>query len=262
MKGVPVHVWSESVFRKSGDCLGRTLKVDKKTIDKESLVFRRVKVMLGGDVQLPTKLSLWFEDLMTSVAVEEDDVSVVFEGVPGRGSYNMRGMLFASSGSVDEEDNDDVRLTDELSNLKSPSSVDEFNSFSKVGSIVNSSPRALFCLERSTPDDFSSYPSSPVVALGDRGAENRGELQIVPAIAPINSAGFNTPTTSSGHVARNSWRPECSSQYRKSSDILSPIIRLVLYSSDSDDFSSPMKEACADDCDTEPTPISAYEWDS
>ena len=58
MKGVPVHVWSESVFRKLGDCLGRTLKVDKKTIDKESLVFRRVKVMLGGDVQLPTKLSL------------------------------------------------------------------------------------------------------------------------------------------------------------------------------------------------------------
>ncbi|XXG89344.1 hypothetical protein AAC387_Pa12g1364 [Persea americana] len=184
--------------------------------------------------------------ILTKKSIEEDDVSVVFEGVPGRGSYNMRGMLFASSGSVDEEDNDDVRLTDELSNLKSPSSVDEFNSFSK----------------RSTPDDFSSYPSSPVVALGDRGAENRGELQIVPAIAPINSAGFNTPTTSSGHVARNSWRPECSSQYRKSSDILSPIIRLVLYSSDSDDFSSPMKEACADDCDAEPTPISAYERDS
>ncbi|KAJ8616575.1 hypothetical protein MRB53_035947 [Persea americana] len=191
----------ESVFRKLGDCLDRTLEVDKKTIDNESLVFGRVKVMLGGDVQLQTKLSLWFEDLMTSVVVEEDNVSVVFEGVPGCGSSNMKGTSFANSGSVDEEDDDDVRLTYEFSNFKSPSSEDEFNFIFQgrsnklglhldsgylgngldlgfeldhtltLGWIVNSSPRALFCLERSAPSDFSSYPSSLVAyVLQERGS--------------------------------------------------------------------------------------------
>ena len=191
--------------------------------------------MLGGDVQLPTKLSLWFEDLMTSVAAEEDDVSVFFEGVPGPRSYNMRESLIANSGSVDEENDDDVRPINEFSNFKSPSSEDEFNFIFQgrsnklglhldsgylgngldlgfeldhtltLGWIVNSSPRALFCLERSTPDDFSSYPSSPVEALGN-WEEDSKELQIVPSstTTPINSAGFNTPTTSSGHVVYSS----------------------------------------------------------
>lgn len=89
--------------------------------------------MLGGDVQLLTKLSLCFDDLMTFVVVEEDTVSDVLEGAPGRGSSsnNMRGSLIANIGSIDEDDDDDVRLTDEISNfpLQRMSSF----SFSRVG---------------------------------------------------------------------------------------------------------------------------------
>ncbi|KAJ8629232.1 hypothetical protein MRB53_022555 [Persea americana] len=172
---------------------------------------------------------------MTSVVVEEDDVSIVFEGVPGSGSNNMRESLIANSGSVDEENDDDVRPINEFSNFKSPSSEDEFNLILQgrsnelglhldigylgngldlgfeldhgltLGSIVNTGPRALFWLERSTPDDFNSYPSSPVEALGN-WEEDSKELQIVPSstTTPINSAGFNTPTTSSGHVVYSS----------------------------------------------------------
>lgn len=35
MKGVPLHVWREAMFRRLGACLGCTLEVDQKTFSRE-----------------------------------------------------------------------------------------------------------------------------------------------------------------------------------------------------------------------------------
>lgn len=37
MRGVPLHIWRKSVFRKIGDCLASTLEVDQATISQENL---------------------------------------------------------------------------------------------------------------------------------------------------------------------------------------------------------------------------------
>lgn len=46
MKGVALHIWRESVFKKLGDCLIKTIKVDQATVSQENLQLRRVKILL------------------------------------------------------------------------------------------------------------------------------------------------------------------------------------------------------------------------
>lgn len=65
MKGVPLHICRESVFRKLGDCLGHTVEVDQRTVDQEYLVYGRVKILIEGSISLSTNLPLWFDDLST-----------------------------------------------------------------------------------------------------------------------------------------------------------------------------------------------------
>lgn len=43
IRGVPLHILRESVFRKLGDCLGKTIEVDEDTISQANLQFGRVK---------------------------------------------------------------------------------------------------------------------------------------------------------------------------------------------------------------------------
>lgn len=95
--------------------MGNTLEVDRSTIDQDCLVFGRVKVLLGGSVKLPTRLTLCFGDLFTSVLVEEEFVQVDL------GDSNL-----ADDGSF-EEDDDDVMLTGKNSKFDIPSSADEFD---------------------------------------------------------------------------------------------------------------------------------------
>lgn len=72
MKGVPLHVWQESVFRKLGDCLGQTVDVDPWMISTKNLQFKRVKLLMDGSRKLPTALSLWYDEFRSEVVVEEE----------------------------------------------------------------------------------------------------------------------------------------------------------------------------------------------
>ncbi|KAJ8639563.1 hypothetical protein MRB53_016257 [Persea americana] len=124
----------------------------------------RVKVLLGGSVKLPTRLTLCFGDLFTSVLVEEEFVQVDL------GDSNL-----ADDGSF-EEDDDDVMLTGKNSKFDIPSSADEFDLMFQVDDAL------------SDRDDFKwdlqIIPSS---------------IQ-----SPIISSRFVTPSTSSAHIVRQS----------------------------------------------------------
>lgn len=70
VKGMPLQAWHEGVFRLVGNCLGRTVEVDKKTVQKDYLKESRIRVQVDKPVTLPTQLSIWVEDLKFSVSVE------------------------------------------------------------------------------------------------------------------------------------------------------------------------------------------------
>ncbi|KAJ8638074.1 hypothetical protein MRB53_012341 [Persea americana] len=215
---------------------------------------------------------------MTSVLVEEERVSDATVGAPGRDSINTGGSFIANIGSSYEEDNDRCYFK-----FQNSSSDDEFELIfqgqsNKLGRswdssyldyrlnlvlLANNSPRVLCSSEKPTPNVSISYSSSPNVALSE-WEEVSGGLQIIPSFIsdPMTNYNFNTPINSSGHVAHHICCPGCSSEFKKSSEVLSPIKRLVLYSSNSDDYYSPMKEPYAYECDTDPTPIPVDEWDS
>lgn len=72
MKGVSFHVWQKSFFHRLGDCLGKTMEVDRRTVSRENLLFGRVKILLESSKKVPTTLSLWLDDLIASVDVEKD----------------------------------------------------------------------------------------------------------------------------------------------------------------------------------------------
>lgn len=120
MKGAPLHVWRESIFRKLGNCFGRTLEVDWQTILQENLQFVCVKVLLDDSWQFPSKNPLWLDDLSTLVTVEEEskDTSVELEM-----SLDCKFCNKPISNST-TVDNDDVTL--KFSNFKITLSAHEF----------------------------------------------------------------------------------------------------------------------------------------
>lgn len=72
-RGVPQHVWMEGIFRLLGDCVGKTLEVDIRTVEQELLLFGKVKVMSDDFWNLPKEIILWLDDLRVPVKVEQDN---------------------------------------------------------------------------------------------------------------------------------------------------------------------------------------------
>lgn len=119
IRGVPLHIWRESVFKKLEDCLGRTIEVDKSIISQANMQFGRVKIFLEGSRKLPSKLALWWDDLSSLVEVKEE-----ISGLSaGRGAfYKSCGASIAGYEASGEEDDD---VSEDL-NFKPPSPTNEF----------------------------------------------------------------------------------------------------------------------------------------
>ncbi|KAJ8615391.1 hypothetical protein MRB53_034763 [Persea americana] len=71
-RGVPPHVWTEGIFRLFGDCVGKTLEVDIRTVKQEFLLFGRVKVKRDDFWNLLKEIILWLDDLRVPLKVEQD----------------------------------------------------------------------------------------------------------------------------------------------------------------------------------------------
>ncbi|KAJ8615144.1 hypothetical protein MRB53_034516 [Persea americana] len=71
-RGVPLHVWTEGIFRLLGDCVGKTLEVDIRTVKQEFLLFGRVKVKRDDFWNLLKEIILWLDDLRVPLKVEQD----------------------------------------------------------------------------------------------------------------------------------------------------------------------------------------------
>lgn len=53
VKGIPLHVWHEEVFRLIGNCLGRTVEIDERIRSMEGDLQRgRIKVLLNKNVSI------------------------------------------------------------------------------------------------------------------------------------------------------------------------------------------------------------------
>lgn len=70
MKGVLLHAWHEDIFRMIGNCIGRTLEVDQRTISQEVLEEGRIKVVLETVEALPILVPLWVEEIKFFVRIE------------------------------------------------------------------------------------------------------------------------------------------------------------------------------------------------
>lgn len=62
MRGVPLHAWNEEVFRLLGSCMGLTVRVDNRTVQKEDLLVGKVQVFLDRFGSLLAMLPLWVEE--------------------------------------------------------------------------------------------------------------------------------------------------------------------------------------------------------
>lgn len=70
VKGVPLHVWDEEVFRLVGNCLGRTAEIDGYTSSMVNLQEGRIKVLLNKTLSLPCSVLIWVNDLKFSISIE------------------------------------------------------------------------------------------------------------------------------------------------------------------------------------------------
>ena len=52
---VPLHAWNEDVFCLLRDFIGSTIEVDRRTSEKETIAYGRVKVLLSRICKLPSK---------------------------------------------------------------------------------------------------------------------------------------------------------------------------------------------------------------
>eukprot|EP00268_Persea_americana_P002365 TRINITY_DN10711_c0_g2_i1.p1 TRINITY_DN10711_c0_g2~~TRINITY_DN10711_c0_g2_i1.p1 ORF type:complete len:318 (-),score=66.73 TRINITY_DN10711_c0_g2_i1:542-1495(-) len=88
IKGVPLQVWHEEVFKLLGYCLGRTVEVDSGTVHKDSLREGRVKVLLDTTGTMTDRLKIWVEELLFTVGVELEEERMEREdtGENGEGS--------------------------------------------------------------------------------------------------------------------------------------------------------------------------------
>lgn len=129
VRGVPAHTWNEEAFSLLGNCLGRTVRVDRKISQKEDLEVGRVKVILDRSMSLPSFMFLWVEDLIFKVEIGRESGFVQGFGVDlsaaSKGGFlsGAMGRARGTSRMAREEEVDDV--SDDVgagdSNFESPS---------------------------------------------------------------------------------------------------------------------------------------------
>ncbi|KAJ8617765.1 hypothetical protein MRB53_013951 [Persea americana] len=218
--GVPAQARREGVFRLLGDCLGRTVEVDSKTVSKEELTFGRVKILSGKVCKVSKQIHLWVDNLQFVVVVEEGDLTGGITTPPekdrGGSSYSPSDRVFDQGHEVEDGDHSFPdpglhsgselrRASDFITSNGNPGSVvasQKLHHANQMGHGVSNGPGLFSVLKRadhkyrlaSSSGDYSSVRPRALTSLSG-GELAPCSMELTSTIEGASSASDNTRPT-------------------------------------------------------------------